>query len=324
MKKVSVIIPVFNVKDYLEKCVGSILAQTYKNTEILLIDDGSTDGSSQLCDKLALRSDKVTVIHQENRGVSNARNIGIERATGDFITFVDADDYVAEVMIAELYDAISKERSDISICGTFIFRSGQQPYVDMGLFKQQTYDNNKAIKKLLYQDDITNSVFGRLYRKSLFKNVRFPEDISIGEDLDLNYSLFLCARKITVIPQKMYFYFQRDGSAMHSTFNDKRLDGLRVTQKIYDNVKDTNQELLRAAESKMFTEVVYIATAIPLAKSYTSYRMICADIITRFSSRILQDKKATPVSRLYALVGLMHPYLLLLCLRLKGILRNGL
>ncbi|HDT8053597.1 TPA: glycosyltransferase, partial [Enterococcus faecalis] len=147
MPKISIIVPVYNVEKYLEKCVRSILAQTFTDFELILVDDGSPDSSGAMCDQFAEQDQRVKVIHKENGGLSDARNAGIEIATGEYLGFVDSDDYIADDMYELLYTNIVKEDADLSICGIYDVYEGKEP-----VEKQQQYivlDKVAAMKMIL-------------------------------------------------------------------------------------------------------------------------------------------------------------------------------
>lgn len=167
MPKISIIVPVYNVEKYLEKCVRSILAQTFTDFELILVDDGSPDSSGAMCDQFAEQDQRVKVIHKENGGLSDARNAGIEIATGEYLGFVDSDDYIADDMYELLYTNIVKEDADLSICGIYDVYEGKEP-----VEKQQQYivlDKVAAMKMILEAKVVSVHAVNKLYKKKFLK-----------------------------------------------------------------------------------------------------------------------------------------------------------
>lgn len=227
MPKISVIVPVYNVEKYLHRCVDSIINQTYKDIEIILVDDGSTDRGGEICDNYAKLDNRIKVIHKKNGGLSDARNIGIENSTGEYISFVDSDDYIHYDMIKRLYINIKECKANISICGYL------ETYENIDVINENEliinnikYFNNIEALNLLYDKKMgVNFVvsWGKLYEKNLFENILFPK-AKLHEDQFTTYKLFFESKKIVYDSSKLYFYFQRNDSIMNKQFNIKRMD----------------------------------------------------------------------------------------------------
>ncbi len=229
MDKISVIIPVYNVEKYLERVINSVLNQTYKEFEILLIDDGSTDGSGALCDKYAKTDARIKVVHKQNGGVSETRNKGIDCSVGKYITFIDADDYVEKDYLQKLYSALINEKAQISICcmrKSFEDKNRPDKVVDMW-GEQKVFTGEQAIQ---FTSDskypVVGFVWGSLYDAEFLKKsgVRFHEDIHFCEDMLFKCEL-LCNDniKVVAIPDIMYVYWIRGNSAtMNSRKNIKK------------------------------------------------------------------------------------------------------
>jgi len=200
---VSIIVPVYNTKEFLSECTESLVSQTYNNIEIILVDDGSTDGSSELCDKLAFKDRRIRVIHQKNGGLSDARNTGIDNAKGDFISFVDSDDSVNPSFIKILLKGIKANDSDISVCGY-----GED------FPKQRTITGKEAtIKLLLEQKNIDILAWNKLYKNNLFldNGIQYPKG-KLHEDNLTTYKLYSRSNKVSFIPKSLYNYRKREGS----------------------------------------------------------------------------------------------------------------
>lgn len=233
---ISVIVPIFNVESYLPACLDSILAQAYPSLEIILIDDGSTDHSGRICDDYKAKNKNIVVIHKSNGGLSDARNAGIDIAKGKFITFVDSDDLVHPLCFQSLFNALSENQAEISVCPLRSFSSKQEARflnkrVDHEVCSKNTtvFSSESALKEMLYEGRFDISACGKLYLASLFKDVRFPKD-KLFEDLATTYQLIWKARSVALIPYRLYGYRQRTGSITRVPFHNKMLDGITACE----------------------------------------------------------------------------------------------
>ena len=207
---VSVIVPVFNVEKFLEKCVNSISNQTYKNLEILLVDDGSTDNSGIICDNLSKNDIRIKVFHKKNGGLSDARNYGIERAVGSYIMFIDSDDWIENDSIELLLDKTIKEKSDIVVFGISKDYDDGRRKIRIPTVSG-TYNSEEAIELLNSYKCFDVSACNKFYNIELFKSIRFPVG-KLCEDFYTTYLLFNEAKKISVLNEAKYHYFQRINS----------------------------------------------------------------------------------------------------------------
>lgn len=225
MEKISIVVPIYKVEKYLNKCVESILKQTYKNLEIILVDDGSPDLCGEICDRYKQKDNRIIVIHQENKGLSGARNTGLSRATGKYICFIDSDDYIKQNMIETLFNNLKLTNSDISICG--FSQVGEDEIIEKAQKESTIEVMNKetCLKKILYHKyNIDIVTWNKLYKKELFNNIKFPEG-KIYEDFATIPFLIDKANGICCTNQKMYYYVQREGSINNdSNFNVKIYD----------------------------------------------------------------------------------------------------
>ncbi|MEA5158943.1 glycosyltransferase family 2 protein [Lactiplantibacillus plantarum] len=212
---VSIIVPIYNVSSFLEKCVESILNQSYYNIEIILVDDGSTDGSEYMCDRYALNHSNVRVFHRPTLGPSAARNFGIDKSSGKYILFVDSDDWISKNLIEKSLKKMKSDNADITM---FDFTPVRKASVDFGFIKrsfpEHAIDGYKVLE-LLFSGAIRPYVWTSLYKKNIFTNIRFPENRNY-EDLAIAYKLFAAANKVNFIHEKLYFYLQRDKSITHT------------------------------------------------------------------------------------------------------------
>lgn len=226
---ISFIVPIYNVERYLQKCVDSILAQSYSNIEVVLVDDGSTDESVAICDSYANRDKRVQVIHKENGGASSARNEGLSFAHGSYIAFIDSDDYVSPSMAEKLLDAISKTDSDLAMCN---FAYTDELGNITGSFSDDTkageYRTEELLRKVAAGWTFGILVWNKLFKKELFDGGLLFLEGRIAEDEMIAHRLLARVRKAVIIPDVLCFYRQRTGSVTNSAFNEKNLDSLEA------------------------------------------------------------------------------------------------
>ncbi|MBR5496893.1 MAG: glycosyltransferase [Clostridia bacterium] len=242
-KLVTIIIPVYNVEKYLKSCVESLTKQTHKDIEIILVDDGSPDNSGILCDTLAETDSRIVVIHKENGGVSSARNAALDIMKGDFVTFVDGDDYVDEDFISCMYNAITKNNADIATCGHY------RVEFDGTLKSIYTLSDNaediicktgiESLTDMFYGETCSASSGSKLYKRCFFDNLRFP-DYVMGEDTYVVYHAFSEAEKIAHTNKPLYYYVQHESSVTNKKANYiKFYDYVRL----YDHILEVDKNL---------------------------------------------------------------------------------
>ena len=230
MDLISIVVPVYNVEKYLNKCINSLVKQTYKNIEILLIDDGSKDGSLKLCNYYKKNDDRIKVFHKKNGGLSSARNYGIEKAKGKYICFVDSDDFVSEDLCTVLYNSILKYNADVSI-GRVVDCYNTIPKVDNSKCNDILLSNEEAIKMVMEAREISVHAVAKLYRKDLFsKQLRFEEG-KIAEDAIIMIELLSKCKKVMYNSSFIYYYIHRKNSITTRHFNQKNYDVLYAYKK---------------------------------------------------------------------------------------------
>ena len=230
---ISIIVPVYKVEKYLEKCVKSILKQTYTNLEIILVDDGSPDKCGQLCDELAKTDDRIIVFHKENGGLSDARNYGVERANGEYIGFVDSDDYIHECMYKELYEAIKKSGTSIAECGvTRVYKNILRPHYE-GEDYFLVLDREGYLKEYLENKRLYGSAWCKLSHRDLAKKIKFPAG-KIYEDAFYTLELLKTVDKYTLISGNYYYYYIRENSITTRPFSSKDMDYIEIMNQIED------------------------------------------------------------------------------------------
>lgn len=211
--KISVVIPVHNTKDYLKECVDSVLAQTYEKMEIILVDDGSTDGSGRLCEEYTARDSRIKVYHKNKSGVGGGRNTGLDHATGEFISFVDSDDTVAPDYLERMVRAQQSIGADIVCTGYCRVWETEGKIEEIG-FQAASYEGGAEILLALGRGRVEEVAWAKLYRAEIFKDLRFPEN-RIHEDVFTTHLAFCYAQKIVQLSDCKYYYLQRPGSVMH-------------------------------------------------------------------------------------------------------------
>ena len=249
--KISVIVPVYKVEQYLRKCVDSIIKQTYSNLEIILIDDGSPDNCPIICDEYAMKDNRVVVIHKKNGGLSDARNVGIAKSTGKYITFVDSDDYIASDYIEYLYKLILSANGDVSIVLPQIFYDNQEQVAISNKKESiRIYDSKSALLTMLYQKKFDTSAWGKLYSKKIFEDVVFPVG-NIYEDISTIYKTLLNSKVIVYSNQKKYYYLKRNDSIMGRSFKEKDMDYIYQAESMYNSIKNIDKEIEIAARCRL-------------------------------------------------------------------------
>lgn len=227
--KISIIVPVYQVEKYLNECITSIVNQTYRNLEIILVDDGSTDCCPKLCDIWAEKDQRIRVIHKKNGGLSDARNKGLEVSTGEYIGFVDSDDRIREDMYEKLYESLEKYHAEIAECGTVYF-TDESIIRKVCQKKIICCSNQEAMEGLISDTVFHQTVWNKLYSRNCLENISF-EMGKYNEDEFWTYQIFHNAQRVVAIPECCYWYRQREKSIMSSDFSYKRLDALEAKYK---------------------------------------------------------------------------------------------
>lgn len=233
MEKISIIVPIYNVEKYLKQCIDSIIAQTYTNIEIILVDDGSPDNSGNICDEYAKKDCRIKVIHKQNGGLSDARNAGIKVASGELIGFVDSDDYIANDMYELLYNNLKKENAQISCCNRYICYKNKNTIYGINNF-YEVMDSMRAIELMCTYGYIGFSAYTKLYKKELFDNIKFPKG-KVCEDMFIMYKLFDLANVIVYDANPKYYYIQRKGSISRNKKN--KIDAIESSKEIVEFVR---------------------------------------------------------------------------------------
>lgn len=303
-KLISIIIPVYNVSKYLDRCMGCIVNQTYKNLEIILVDDGSKDDSGDKCDTWVKTDNRISVIHKQNGGLSSARNTGLDIARGEYIMFVDSDDVLALDIVENLYIKCIQNNSDISICEVkHVFGEEKVTYDEEDHCR--VFEPEEAIIEMWYQKSFLPSAWGKLYKRELFKKIRFTEN-RLFEDIDIMHELFWESKKIVYSTARLYGYVHRENSITTSKFSKRDLDILIIAEKLIEFSKDKSVQMRKAAEAYATVAAFRVYLNAPDTKEFQEGINKAKDILLKFGNSVRQDKNIRK-KHLYAL------YLYALC-----------
>ena len=264
---ISVIVPVFNVEKYLERCVETIVNQTYKNLEIILVNDGSTDNSGELCDELARRDDRIKVVHKENGGLSDARNNGERESTGEYVIFIDSDDYIHHEMLNTLYNQIVEKNADVSICGVMNVYSNSETPQCSDINMDFVCDKEGFLKEYLIGEKIPGSICNKLLKKSIADKLEFPVG-KIYEDAFYHYDLINYADKYAVSTKPYYYYFHRGDSITTKPYAEKDLAYIDIYQKFYNEVMKNYPDLKEVAFFRLAYAHFFILDKMLLIENY--------------------------------------------------------
>lgn len=253
---VTVIVPVYQVEQYLDRCIQSIQNQTYKNIEIFLIDDGSRDKSGMICDEYARKDPRIQVFHKTNGGLSDARNYGIERANGDYLVFVDSDDYISKDFIETMLESAIRNQSELVMC-RFAQVTGEE-FSDCQKIQERIVSVEEAFWHICNnskQHILYTVAWNKLYKRKLFESVRYPIG-RIHEDEGTTYKILAQVETVVVIDKEMYGYYMSPNSIMRSRYNKRRLDILYFQVEKIHFLKENNQIGLEMSARRQFGETL--------------------------------------------------------------------
>lgn len=250
---ISIIVPIYNVELYLHRCVDSLLRQTYKNFELILVDDGSPDNCGAICDEYAAADSRICVIHKPNGGLSDARNAGLEVVQGEYIAFVDSDDWVAKDYLERLMATLIDTGADICECDV-LRTSGEEICPEQGT--PVVYETAEALLQLIHDGVFRQYVWNKLYRREVIADILFPKG-KTNEDEFWTYQVFGNAKMVAKISDVLYFYFQRPGSIMGETYSLRRLDALEAKLQRQRYVDTKFPQMSLRAKLNLFGSCIY-------------------------------------------------------------------
>lgn len=238
---ISIIIPVYKVEKYLEKCIQSVINQTYENLQIILVDDGSPDNCGKICDEYAKKDHRIEVIHKSNGGLSDARNKGLEIAKGEYIGFVDSDDYIESDMYEVLYNLLKQYNVDVSICNFYTVSQGKIAIknADNGI---KEYNRIEILKEILLDNNIQSYAWNKLYKKELFNEIKYPVGKKY-EDIGTTFYLLEKCNKVVVTGKPEYYYINRQDSIVNNVTESTITDYIELIIQRYDYIEENIKEL---------------------------------------------------------------------------------
>ena len=294
---ISIVVPVYNASQYIEKCIKSILQQTYYEWELILIDNGSTDESYAICRKYAQLDERIFVLHQHhNQGVSVARNLGKEKAGGEFITFIDADDWVEPDFLEKLVSMQQKEKADMAICGYSVVHEAdrkEEEAAGTGEAEKKEYrikacTVEKYIRKYMFRGN--THCWGILYHKDILEGIRFPKGMTIGEDLLFLIDALLAAKKIAITDYKGYKYYINEKGAMKKPFTPSYMDQIRCWEVAKEKVVSIYPEFKDRMDSTLVVSAMLVVGKLSELgkeerKKYTKELEECRQIVKEYGSK---------------------------------------
>lgn len=300
---VSVIVPVYNVEQYIEECINSLIRQTHANVEIILIDDGSTDNSKDICDFYQNEDNRIKVVHQRNAGQAAARNHGIAIAKGEYLLFVDSDDYVSEQYIKNLLEIAIVYKADVVTCYEQKFWNSKAKNIEKIKNRNiSVYTASEALELLCYQKEFSQGPCGKLIKNTIMTNIRFPLNVGY-EDMAVVYKMFDCANLIVRVPEYLYFYRQRANSTMHQKYTKKKLDRLIVTKEMQTFIMSKYSENENAMNARFLLSNMQVLMELPFNRKYLSIRKEVAYNLRTVRRSVIKDKKAKVYIRLMAVMS---------------------
>lgn len=315
MPTISVIVPVYRVEPYLRQCADSILAQTYPDFELILIDDGSPDRCGEICDEYAAADSRVRVIHQPNGGLSAARNAGLDIMRGEYVSFIDSDDCVHPMYLESLLTAIQTHSAQVSQCQMAEFEADDTPPAEPSAVKEPLCISGREAVWHIYESSagVAVSAWGKLYDASLFTSLRFPVG-KIHEDQAVTPRALFCAAQVVVTYIPLYYYRLRDGSIMHSTFSAKRYDDIEAIDaciRFFQEHADTELAFLAEAHKQELMAVYallaradHVSHVVPKPYRMSEYRAL-----KYLRTHLSDDRYTYQLAKIHPKWLLPHAYL---------------
>lgn len=287
---ISMVLPVYNIKGYLPACMECIRRQTYQKLEVILVDDGSTDGCSLLCDQIAQEDPRYVAYHKENGGLSDARNYGIERAHGEYITLVDPDDTIDDDYVSYLFQVLRRHHARMSLCThRTLYDNGSMR--ELGMSGDEAIPTERCLERMLYHDVIDTSAWGKLYSRELFSQVRYPKG-KIFEDIGTTYQLMMQCDTIAAGYETKYSYHFHNHSIVNGSFTPAKFDMIEMTDRMASEVAARYPELRRAVLRRQVYARISVLNQMLNADGYETERLAIRRYIQEHRKEIMSDPKA--------------------------------
>lgn len=305
---ISVIVPIYNVEQYLKRCIESIIKQTYQNLEIILIDDGSPDSCGQICDEYALIDNRIIVIHQSNKGLSAARNSGLNICKGEYIGFVDSDDFIHPEMYHRLYNDIITHNVNLAFCYTNKIYNGDIKEINPS---QPTICKTKE-EVIVYSmtQNMWWAAWTKLYHRSLFDNIRYPHG-KTNEDYAVTIFIYDQCEKIAINLNQLYYYCIRENSICTSPLNSKKFDQIENTLEVVKYMEKNHPEWIDAAKYVFLTTLLKLLACIYNNNShlFENQKIMILELIKSNKKAIIKNKYLLLKQKIMLLTAYIHPIL---------------
>ena len=306
MEKISVIVPVYNVEKYIDRCVQSLFDQAYENIEIVLINDGSTDRSGEMCDEYAKKDSRVKVLHQKYNGVADARNKGVAMATGEYIIFLDGDDEADKEYVSKLYTTLKENDLDIAQCCLLRIRNGE-PINKLEVKEGVRIFNGMEMQMKTFDRDryFCNVVCGKLFKKELFEGLSFPYG-RINEDESMIYLLTFKSKRVGIIDDYLYYYHYNGDSITEKKYNIHRLDAFYMLEEKFAFYKERGLEAFaNKVANEYFSQmsVVFCHKKEEIADDYNAIKKKAREIYKKDRREILNRAKLRIDRRVFCLLS---------------------
>ncbi len=270
---VSIVVPIYNIEKYINRCVQSLIHQTYEGLQIILVNDGSTDSSGQKCEELRKLDNRIEVYHKPNGGLSDARNYGMKKCHGEYLFFIDGDDYLPTSAIERLVRLIRETDSDIAIGNMVRTSRESDDYNHDERVQTRIMNSTEALIDMLYCDDFSTSACGKLVKKQLFDGIEFPLR-KFSEDLFTIYKVILQSKRVSYINSTVYYYYYRmEGSLVVSDYSEKHIEAIEAVEQIESSVDLENNEMVRAIYTQYINVIFDIASRNPSVKQFQNNKI---------------------------------------------------
>lgn len=306
---ISVIVPVYNGEKVIEKCIDSLLKQTYQEMEIILVNDGSIDNTDSICSSYSRKNDCIKYFFQKNQGPGAARNRGLKEAKGEYLAFVDADDCISPYYLEILYDNIVKYDADISTCSyRKIYENEKSSEMGMDKKANRILSQEEALKSLFYRKEMMGYPFLKLFRRTILEKTEFPENIKLGEDFIFVYKIFSKCNKIVYSPNSLYFYYQNSSSITKNLSPKTMQDSWEKLKDIFQN---SEAFLKKAIISKLFITGIDFYVQLSGKEQKGNFGRELLQFIKKYSRIVFSDKECKKGDRLIGFLGVVNIHIML-------------
>lgn len=315
---VTLIIPAYNCENYIEQTLQSVINQTYRNIEILLVDDGSTDTTGKICDVYSKKDERVVVYHKENGGQASARNLALADAKGEYLAFADSDDILALNYIETLINLAIKYNSDFVQCGYSKFWDQIPEHAYEEKNDIAVLPSSEALKEFCYQRKITPAPWCKIIKRSTWGDIRFP--VGMGyEDYAIIYKVLGNAQKIVCSSTGIYLYRIHNSSTQHTAYSDRKKDRIRIADELMDYVNKNYPELAEAAKARVCLAQLQYLMELPFGSTYKDEKKQSYMKLKKYRNQVIGDKNVKIVLRLMLLCSYMGADCLMVLGRLYAI-----